>query len=128
VKSSSLRILAVAAVAAALVFGARAATAAGGKKKAAVRGQVTSVDQTAKSFVVKNKKAGDVTVVTDAKTVFKKADGSTGAFADVLVKSRVMVQGGPVADGKVNATEVDVQAKKPKKAATAAPAAAPAAK
>jgi len=127
VKSSRLKILAVAAVAAALVVGGRAATAAG-KQKPAARGQVASVDTAAKSFVVKNKKAGELTVVTDDKTVFKKADGSPGAFDDVAVKSRVVVRGTVATGGKVNAVEVDVQPKKPKKPATTAPAPAPAAK
>jgi len=122
VKSIRLRIVAAAALATALVAGAPAVQAAGGKKnKGAARGAVASVDTAAKSFVVRNKKTGEVTVTTDDKTAFKKDDGSPGAFSDVVVKRRVVVQGGPVTNGKVAATEVDVQPKKAKKPATTAP-------
>src|SRR3954453_8745909 len=125
-KRLSLKVLAVAALATALAAGAQVASAAGGKK--ATRGPVSSVDKTARSFVVKSKKAGEVTVLTTDKTAFKKADGATGTFDDVVVKSRVAVTGATGADGKIPGDEVSLTPKKAKKpapapAAPAAPAA-----
>src|SRR3569833_1103434 len=66
--------------------------------KAAARGVVSKVDSAAKTFVVTNKKSGDVTASYDDKTVFKKAaEDPTAAPADATAadlkeKARVVVE------------------------------------
>src|SRR5947207_14089083 len=63
--------LTVAAVCATGSYGAKPAKTA---KAKGVHGKVASVDAAAKSFVVSNKKRGNVTVTTSAATTFKKDD------------------------------------------------------
>jgi hypothetical protein len=56
------------------------------------------------TFVVAGK-----TVTTTAATIYKKGDGGTASFADVLLGSRVHVKAAPSAGSVVTATEVNIQ-------------------
>jgi hypothetical protein len=107
----------LASLAGAAVLGAsgiaRAADVAKAAKKAnAAAGKVVKVDTASRTFVVGNKKKGEVTVSWSDKTVFKKgpaAEGgqpTEGAAADVKVGERVMVQGAIGEGNKVVATQV----------------------
>lgn len=79
----------------------------GGETENEVSGTVLSVDAQAKSFVVQTA-SGNVTVVTDAATKFKRS-GTSSAFADVTVGRLVDVEGTKRPDGSVLATEVEIE-------------------
>lgn len=128
-------------VAVALICGSGAGYAAGAKgpkKKAGrIHGKVKSVDAAAKSFVVHNKKKGDVAVTTDENTVFTKggkagkkgkagkagkagtpaakAAATPATFTDVKPGVRVRVQGTPAGEGKIAARKVRIAGKAGKK-------------
>jgi hypothetical protein len=71
-----------------------------------IEGRVESVPPTTApgTFVVAGK-----TVTTTAATIYKKGDGGTASFADVLLGSRVHVKAAPSAGSVVTATEVNIQ-------------------
>ncbi len=62
------------------------------KKNAVFEGTVKSVDSANSKFVLTTEKSGDITVVTNASTKFKKGN-AVGTFADVLVGGKVMARG-----------------------------------
>ncbi len=62
------------------------------KKNAVFEGTVKSVDSGASKFVLTTEKSGDITVVTNANTKFKKGN-AVGAFADVVVGAKAMARG-----------------------------------
>lgn len=106
------RFLTVAALLVAVVASAGTAVAGHGRgrgpKKVVVNGAVKSVEAApGTGFVVQRKHRGvlvDVSVTTDAATVFLKAaaDGTTtpATFADVVVGARVQVKGAKPAAGQ----------------------------
>ena len=92
------------------------------KKGNAAAGKVAKVDAAAKTFVVTNKKKGDITVAWTDKTVFKKgpatagAQPTDGAVTDLKVGDRVAVRGTVGEGNKVAANQVvigGVRKKKP---------------
>lgn len=71
-----------------------------------IEGRVEAIPPTtaAGSFTVAGK-----TVTTTASTVYKKSDGGTATFADILIGARVHVKAAPSTGTVITATEVNIQ-------------------
>lgn len=95
----------------------------GGPPKGAANGVVASVDATTSSFVLRlegkrgrrRSQTQDVTVRTNAKTVFTLGDRSQGSFSDVAVGVRALVKGTRSEDGSLLAQHVALKAARPPK-------------
>lgn len=71
-------------------------------------GHIESIDDGAKSFVVRKANGGSATVMTDGATTFKK-HGDPITFGDLVVGNKVECQGTPQPDGSILARKVVVQ-------------------
>jgi len=69
-------------------------------------GTITQIDSGAGTFVV-HSSTGDVTIATNASTIFRK-HGKAAAFSDLVVGARVEVKGAVQGDGSILAQEVTI--------------------
>lgn len=60
---------------------------------AAAHGTITAVDDAGGTITVATKHQGDVTVAVDSATTIQDRDGDSGVFADLVVGTRVRIQG-----------------------------------